>query len=147
MFYSNVLTTGALLSMGNCPLMGNQLLEIVKNSHLTTRLYTHWPIQSQPPSPSTGALTLRGNIFLTYYSRARHPTTGALWSPLRRTLATLFFFFLATLGLRRRARAFSSCSEQRLLSRCSVRLLTEGAPLAAELGLHGSWLSGCSSWL
>ena len=98
---SSVLTTGALPTTGNCPPTANQLLEIVKNSRLSTPLYTHWPIQSQPPSPSTGALTLCGNIFLIYYSRARHPTAGALWSPPRRELAKLCLF--ATPGLRRRA--------------------------------------------
>lgn len=88
LFSSSVLTAGALPTTGNCPPTANQLLEIVKNSHLSTPLYTHWPIQSQTPALSR-ALTLRGNIFLTYYSRARHPTTGALWSPPRRELAKL----------------------------------------------------------
>ena len=47
----------------------------------------------------------------------------------------LFFFFLAALGLRCCARAFSSCGEQGLLFVAVRRLLIAVASLVAEHGL------------
>ena len=47
----------------------------------------------------------------------------------------LNFLFLATLGLRCCARAFSSCGEQGLLSVAVLRLLIAVASLVVEHGL------------
>ena len=51
------------------------------------------------------------------------------------TLACLFFFFLAALGLRCCAQGFSSCGEQGLLFIAVCRLLIAVASLVGEHGL------------
>ena len=58
----------------------------------------------------------------------------------------LLFIFLAVLGLRFCARAFSSCSKQEPLFITVRGPLTIAAPLVAEHRLQTRRLSSCGSW-